>query len=178
MGVAHIVAAIGVGQGVTPLPAVSVVARLDPIIAVAGRIVIAAPGAAIIAEVRPPPPPVAVIAIPAISAAVVAPVAAVFTTVLPPVASIIPPIAAPFPAVLPVVPAIVPPVTPIVTTVLAPLEAIVAGLGLCGQRRGDGDQADGDGGGLHEGFHGDPLELRRDGNRGGKRLTMSPRSRL
>ena len=112
MGVAHIVAAIGVGQGVTPLPAVSVVARLDPIIAVAGRIVIAAPGAAIIAEVRPAAPPVAVIAIPTIGAAVLAPVAAIFPTVLSPVASIISPIAAPFPAVLPVVPAIVPPRPP------------------------------------------------------------------
>src|SRR5690606_13351546 len=140
IGVADIVAAIRWRQVSARAPAITVITRLDPIIAVARRIPIAVACAAIIAEFGASAPPVAVVAAPAVLAALI----------LTPVAMIRAAILAPVPAV---VAAILTPVATVVTTVLPPLTAIMTILGLRHHGSGRGRQRQGDDGGLGQAVH-------------------------
>src|SRR5690606_15387888 len=126
IGVADIVAAICRRQVSARAPAITVITRLDPIVAVARRIPIAVARAAIIAEFGASAPPVAVVAAPAVLAALI----------LTPVAMIRAAILAPVPAVVAAI------LTP-VATVLPPLTAIMTILGLRHHGSGRGRQRQG-----------------------------------
>src|SRR3546814_682531 len=81
IGVAHIVAAIGPRQVGAALPAIVRIARLDPVVAVAGGVPIALAGPAIVAEVVAAAPPVAIAAVPALFTAITAVVAPVVAAI-------------------------------------------------------------------------------------------------
>uniref|UniRef100_A0A0N4ZEG9 Oleosin n=1 Tax=Parastrongyloides trichosuri TaxID=131310 RepID=A0A0N4ZEG9_PARTI len=114
------------------------ITRLDPIVAVARRIPIAVARAAIVAKFGASAPPVAVVAAPAIVAALLlAPLALVRATVLTPLATILAPFAT-------VVAAILTPFAAIIAAILAPFAAVVAILGLRHHGSGRGRQRQGD----------------------------------
>src|SRR5690606_9833549 len=143
IGVADIVAAIRWRQVSARAPAITVITRLDPIVAMARRIPIAVARAAIIAEFGASAPPVAVVAAPAV---VTAPLALVRAAVVTPLATILAPFAT-------VVSSILTPLAAIIPAILAPFAAVVAILGLRHHGSGRGRQRQGDDGGLGQAVH-------------------------